>query len=46
MANVYKIKEYLRPTFFQRLFKNNPHENAIIEVNNLLALKPIKEISL
>jgi len=31
-------------SFFQKLFKQQPEENAIIEINNLLASKPLYEI--
>lgn len=32
-------------SFLQNLFRQQPQENAVIEVNNLLATKPIREIS-
>lgn len=35
-----------QPGFIQRLFKTQPKENAIADLNNLLAKKPIKEIKL
>ena len=34
---IYKEKELENPTFFQKLFKKQPEENALIEINNLLA---------
>jgi len=34
---IFKRKELLQPTFFQRLFKKHPEENVIIEINNILA---------
>lgn len=46
MDKLYKTKELSQPTFFQRTFKKFPVENAIIEVNNLLAKRPIKEIKI
>jgi hypothetical protein len=35
----------VNPSFFQKLFKQQPPENAVIELNNLLASHPVKEIS-
>jgi hypothetical protein len=32
-------------SFFQRIFKQHPQENAVKEVNNLLASKPLLQIS-
>lgn len=46
MDNLYTTQELQSPNFFQRLFKTVPKENAFIEVNNLLATKPLKEIKL
>ena len=46
MDNLYIKLELQNSGFFQRLLKNEPKENAFIEVNNLLATKPIKEIQL
>jgi hypothetical protein len=34
---IFKEKELKDPTFFQKLFKKQPEENALIEINNLLA---------
>lgn len=34
---IYKRKELIQPNFFQKLFKKQPKENALIEINNLLA---------
>lgn len=42
---VFQKKELLKPNFFQRIFKQNPPENALIEINNLLASKRIVEVS-
>ena len=39
-------QELQSPSFFQRLFKTEPKENAFVEVNNLLATRPLKEIKL
>lgn len=44
-SEVFQIKELRKPNIFQRLFKQLPKENALIEVNNLLAKKRIQEIS-
>lgn len=44
MENLYTIQEFKKPTFFQKLFNVAPKENAIVEINNLLATKPINEI--
>lgn len=43
--SVFQIRQLSEPSFFQRIFKQNPEENAVIELNNLLASKPIKGIS-
>ena len=40
------IQRPLKPqSFFQKLFKQLPKENAIIELNNLLAIFPLDEIT-
>lgn len=46
--NIYNEKPLLKPTFFQRLFSKSQKENAIIEINNLLALyqTDIEKVSL
>lgn len=46
MNNIYNKQELQNPSFFQRLIKTVPKENAFLEVNNLLATRPLKEISL
>jgi len=46
MTDLYKIEEYIPPNFFQRLFKKPPKDNAFIEVNNLIATRPIGEIEI
>lgn len=46
MENIYKTFEYQKPSIFQRLFKQEPKENAFIELNNLLARKNLKEIQI
>ncbi|PIO48174.1 MAG: hypothetical protein CMR00_06115 [[Chlorobium] sp. 445] len=45
MTQVFKVKPLEERTFFQKLFGKHPPENALIELNNLLASKPILEIS-
>lgn len=44
-SEVFPIKELKKPNIFQRLFKQQPRENALIEVNNLLASKSIQDIT-
>ena len=44
MNNLCKTEKLLQPSFFQRLFKIEPKENAFIEVNNLFASKPLREV--
>lgn len=46
MNKIYWIEELKRPNIFQRLFKKESKENALIELNNLLATKQLKEITL
>lgn len=46
MESLYKKIELKQPKFFQKLLKNEPEENAIAELNNILASRQIKEISL
>lgn len=47
IMKIFNLKSLQKPSFFQRLFKSQPSENAIIEVNNLLAKNEpdIKQIS-
>lgn len=42
--SLYKVAKLHKPSFLQRLFKQAPEENVIIEINNLLASKPLLEI--
>jgi len=44
MNNFCKTEKLIQPSFLQRLFRKEPKENAFIEVNNLFASKPLKEI--
>lgn len=46
MNSICRPEELIQPNFFQRLLKIEPKENAFIEINNLLATKPLKEIEL
>jgi hypothetical protein len=43
---IYRTVNLYKQSFFQKLFNQQPEENAIIELNNLLASKPIRDISL
>jgi hypothetical protein len=45
MNNIFQHKEFQKPNFFQRLFKMQPKLNSVIEINNLLAKKELKQIS-
>lgn len=42
--NICKPKELSRPSFFQKILKIEPKENALNEIINLLSAKPLKEI--
>ncbi|MEZ0129691.1 hypothetical protein AB9T88_07985, partial [Flavobacterium sp. LBUM151] len=43
--NIFQTVPLVSASFFQKLFKQLPIENSVIEVNNLLASYPINEIS-
>lgn len=43
--SIFKVVPLRKQSFFQKLFKQFPEENAIIELNNLLATKSIVEIT-
>ncbi|MBN9352382.1 MAG: hypothetical protein J0H55_17020 [Chitinophagaceae bacterium] len=43
--SIYKEYPLKQPSFFQKILKQQPEENAIIELNNLLASKPILSIN-
>ncbi|MBX9853197.1 MAG: hypothetical protein K2X86_15745 [Cytophagaceae bacterium] len=45
MSNVFQIVPLQKQSFLQKLLKQHPEDNAIIELNNLLATKQVKEIS-
>lgn len=42
---IYQNRPLLKISFFQQLLKQLPEENALIEVNNLLASRPVMKIS-
>ncbi|MFT3747040.1 MAG: hypothetical protein QM768_01940 [Agriterribacter sp.] len=44
-GNLYQQRPLSNTSFFQKLFKQFPQENAVIELNNLLATKPLLNIS-
>jgi hypothetical protein len=44
-GNLYQQKPLTKPSLFQRLFKQQPQENAVIELNNLLASNELLTIS-
>lgn len=44
-GNLFQTKPLSNTSFFQKLFKQFPQENAVIELNNLLASKPLLHIS-
>jgi hypothetical protein len=46
MMSPFVIKEKVQPSFIEAILKREPKFNAIIEINNLLATRPIKEISI
>lgn len=46
MEKLFTTQNLKTANLFQRVFKKEPKENAFIEVINLLATKPIKEIKL
>ncbi len=46
MENIYKQQSLKEQSFLQKLLKQQPSENAFIELNNLLATNEIREISL
>lgn len=44
MSVPFTSRELIKPGFFHKLFNINPKYNAIIEINNLLALKDIRSV--
>ncbi len=43
--SVFQQATYYKQSFFQKLFKQFPEENAVVELNNLLATKEIQSIT-
>lgn len=43
--NLFRKMPLRQRSLFQKLFKQYPEENAVIELNNLLALQPIRSIT-
>lgn len=44
-GNLFQTIPLRNTSLFQKIFKQLPEENAVIELNNILASKPIKDIS-
>jgi Chloroplast envelope transporter len=44
-SNLYQVKPLAQRSFFQKLLKQHPEENAVTELNNLLATKAISAIT-
>ncbi len=44
MTQVFKTRPLKAQTFFQKLFRKHPPENAVVEIQNLLASKPILDV--
>jgi hypothetical protein len=44
-SSVFKKAPLVKQSFFQRLLKQQPEENAVIELNNLLAARPVRDIT-
>ncbi len=45
MNSIYNVKPLVPKSTFQKLFNTQPAENALIEINNLLASKSLSEIT-
>ncbi|MFM8431454.1 MAG: hypothetical protein ACKOQ6_07545 [Bacteroidota bacterium] len=45
MTNVFQTLPSIKKGFFTRLFSSGPDENAFVDLNNLLASKPVMQIS-
>jgi len=43
--NIFRQAPLIQRSFFQKLFKQYPGENVVIELNNLLATKPVLQIN-
>lgn len=46
MKKLYQIIPLYKQSFFQKILRQFPEENSVIEINNLLAQKPVKNITL
>lgn len=46
MKKLYQVVPLYKQSFFQKIFRQHPEENSVIEINNLLAQKPVKSITL
>lgn len=44
-GNVYQVRPLYAVSFFQKLLRQLPEENAVVELNNLLASTPVPDIS-
>lgn len=44
-GNLFQPTTLVKTSYLQKMFRQVPQENAVIEVNNLLATKPIKQLS-
>ncbi len=44
-GNLFQPPTLVKTSYLQKMFRQIPQENAVIEVNNLLATKPIKQLS-
>jgi hypothetical protein len=45
MTQVFKPKRLKAQNFFQKILRKQPRENAVVEINNLLATKPLLDIT-
>lgn len=45
MSTAFEIRPLIAQSFMQRLLRQQPAENAVIELNNLLATQPIRTIN-
>ena len=46
MGSTYNLKDLKKPNFFQQIFKKLPLENAIVEINNILASRNLNDIKI
>jgi hypothetical protein len=46
MMTPFVIKEKVQPSFVETILKREPKFNAIIDINNLLASKPVREVTI